>query len=395
MCTTCPATQKSEYYCDTNGQDVRLNNQAVFWCALVSPIVNGIGDKWTQPVGSFILEWQVNFRTARIAAPQRTTFNDCVEWSVDASTSVADLPYNLRYTNGAKPTTQAFVVIPRAIDETISGLERGVVYYGGTQVRDLGSGINEEYTLLYGTLRGAQQLDVNDIIPVDAFGSPAIVDACFYSIGPESGVRGNVNVQPASFSCTTQTSALGTEVCDLVVQDRRFQAGAYMVNYTGISPQDNPVGGLNGVTAYYEDNSGQVGTVVENEQLILKPRVPTALIKSILGLTDAELNNVFGAGSSEKRFLGIFTTVLGFVIRTISVLSTISRIGMAVKREFDVTDTKFLEKVRDMNAPFLSLARSGSHPGHQMLIVANAAPPPAPVTVKGTWERVDVKVTPA
>jgi hypothetical protein len=169
-------------------------------------------------------------------------------------------------------------------------------------------------------------------------------------------------------SGTTNSSPVGTEVVDLGLDDRRYQASGYYLNYTGASPEADDLGDPNGSLLIYEDNAGDTKTVSSNEQLLLKPRVPVATIKTVLGLDDAEIDNIWGAGSSSKKFLGLLTTVLGYVVRTITILTTVTRIGFAIKREFESTDDAFLRKIQFND--FFVFARSGVHPGHALVLTS-------------------------
>jgi hypothetical protein len=207
-CVT-PSTSKPEYMCDAQGQDIRVNNQGVFWAVLVTQVVKQDGGDWTNAVGSFVLDWEIEFTAARILAPQRITSNAATyaKWfNGDPSYGPA-----LEITGGGSPGTQIVVAIFRDVGGAV-GVVPGVPYFFGRRIQSEAS-VEDAVILwnVYGSLRGAQQLDKTDLIMLDIFSEPAsgIVDFVWWPIGPESGVRNALDNARVTMSGLTPTTVVG------------------------------------------------------------------------------------------------------------------------------------------------------------------------------------------
>lgn len=362
-----PGTSKPEYMCDAQGQDVRVNNQGVFWAALVSPVVKQDGAEWTGAVGSFVLEWEVTFTAARILTPQRITSQSTAkaQWTGDD-----DYGASLAQVTGAEPNTQTCVAIFRDVGQAI-GMASGTPYFLGSRplsTRVVPSEYERAYNV-YGTLRGAQQLDKLDLIPVE--GVLTAVDFIWWPIGPEHGTRNSTidaKVQMSGLSNTTDTGLLNVDYNNT---DPRRQADEYFVRATGALPEDNAddPSNLNGVALIYTDENDVTHTVEQNQMLIYRKTTPRALATA-MGWTDVQFQNIYGFSVNEKAFVGVLITALGHFVRAVSILAKAARIALAIIREVKEYESEFFKRV-NFSAPSELDRANGLHSGHTLSLVKN------------------------
>jgi hypothetical protein len=363
MSSSNPKSLKAEYYCDVNGQDIRLNNQSVFWVALLSPIVNSVGDKWTQPVGSFFLDWKVKFRTLRINEMQRQTVGDTVTYLVAKDTGYDFVDYRFVYAGGARISTQTAIIVPRTISQTVVGVERGVVYYYGTKQQADVTQPNTTIDIgaLFGTLRAAQQFDTHDLIDLDVLaGDEPFIDMVWIPVGPAVGIReASGTASTKSFiTGSSRSTTIGDTPVNITVDDPNFQAKEYLVKFNGTSTTPSASGDINETALIYGPDAETICTVAVDEALIMRCATPTA-IKNYFLLTEVELDIIYGFEANKAAFLGLLVTLGGLLVRAVSVIGTSIRIANAVKREMNETDVQFFRRIDPNPQPLLMRQEKG------------------------------------
>ena len=365
-----PTTQRDTYFCDTRGQDIRMNNQAVFWAALGSPIVGMNGGLWESSFGAFVLRWSVEFSVPKIDnGLQLTTKSQCI-FSLVEGGAEGDLgvEYRLEFNSLSQPTTQTSMIIVQTVSGIV-GLEKGSPYYIGSKlISSTNPAIYDTQAWwLFSSLRGAQQLDSADVIDLQRNAGTVTFCCLFYPIGPELSMR-----DPSRATTLTMLnlegpgSPQGTRAAALSNTDPGTQAVEYLVNYSGISgPRAEE--GQTAASLVAESPSGDY-VVPVNESLVYR-RIGVAKIMSFFNLNDFEFTNIFGFPPGEKVMIGaLITAVGGFLIRVISLASTAVRVGMAIKKVLNETDDAFLARVDTSPTGFFAQARQGVFTGHELVL---------------------------
>lgn len=360
-----PGTSKPEYMCDAQGQDIRVNNQGVFWAVLVTPVIKQDGGDWTNAVGSFVLDWEIEFRAARILAPQRITSNSATygDWTGDDPTYGPSLVLG----GGGAPPTQVVVAIFRDVGGAV-GITTGVPYFLGRRFLE-GTTPNDAVFVwnVYGSLRGAQQLDVTDLMVIEG---PSLVTTEFvwWPIGPESGVRNAKENAKVTMNGTSPASSLGVVNVSYNNTDPRRQATEYLVRATGALPEGS--NDVDGVSLIYEDAAGDTQTIGENDTLILRATTPNAIMTAA-GWSEQQFVNVYGFNPDSTRIIGFLITAAGFMVRAISILASLTRISLAIVREIQENEQQFFGRVQFNLAHEIDRA-NGVHSGHTMTLIRNA-----------------------
>jgi hypothetical protein len=306
----------------------------------------------------------VLFRTGRIAEIQNTTISDQVtfQWFRDPGTSFE----GFTFASGSQPTTQAGILIIQD-NSSLFGVQPGTVYFYGSEEKDFGAGFTALVYRIFGSLRGAQQLDATDVIDVTSGTGMNTLTGLWTPIGPPTGLRNN-NYLLSTTSGTTPTSVLGNDGVSLTLSDRRYQASEYEVNFVGASPESG-VSTLDAVELLYEDDAGDDFTVKAREPLIYR-NVNVQTFLTLTGWSEAEFTNVFGFDPSTKAFVGLLVTITGYLVRAISIATTVARVAIAIKKEIDETTEQFISRLQLDNATMMEL-RSGVHLGHELRLTKN------------------------
>jgi len=356
-----PKTSRPDYYCDAQGQDIRVNNQAVLWAAVVSPVVTSEGERWRGAAGSFMVSYEVEFMGPRINNPTRYTQNTTLKLALVSG----DVKYGRSFTieGGAAPPTQTSVVIFRGLGGVV-GLDRGTPYYlGGRAPEDLPPGSKPVYNI-YGTLVGSQRRDILDIIDLDGVVTD-LLECFWWPIGPESGARTAETNPDDVVTGLANGSQIGIVAANFENTNPKYQADEYLVRASGVVPrEDDP--GLDGASMIYENGSGETIAVEENEQLIFR-NVSSEVILAKFSWTPAQFKLIFGVDPSVKRFIGVLLTATGFLVRVLTLATDVVRMSLAIKRELKESTEFFLSRINPQD-PYFRKVLAGTHPGHQMRI---------------------------
>ena len=362
-----PQSKSNALFCDTRGQDLRLNNQAVMWAAMVSPVVTATGEQWGSAVGSFVVEWDVQFRTARIAELNAETVSEEVEFDYSRF-DVGEWTYRLDYDSGSRPTTQACVFVPQAT-RGLAGVSRGAVYYLGlvTEAVEVPGITVEQFYVLFGSLRGAQQLDANDQIALEEGLQEATLRGKWFAVGPESGNRsGQANTAPMLYT-RTLSSPDGTLCASPQVDDYTKQAKEYYVSVAGANIITEESTSDEDATAVVFDDAAALRTVGSDRQLIFRRAEPTKLL-ALTGWTPEQFHNLFGFPARKRAVVGMLITAAGQLVRVLTAVASLTSLALRIRREVSETLEQFVNRI-DLMDPSLIAMLNGVHPGHQLIIV--------------------------
>ena len=374
-----PLAGRVPLFCDEKGQDLRLNNQAVFWIAMVAPTVTGTGEEWKAAVGSFVIEWEVEFMTQRIEKMQSETVGDQVTLDFERFDR-GSWKYALFPTAGATPTTQAGIFIPQAVGNTF-GLSRGVAYYYGKVTWTDPQGQTDRFFILFATLVGAQRLDPDDQIYLDeSTGENANVIGKWTAVGPASGTRSGEPDNSASFSASVVGEANGLVYAAPVVTSNVFQAKEYLVSIDGGASNSTGSSSDNGAIPGVEPFPGGFQALGAQEPLVYGVVPTDSLLEYVKtqypGVTRDMLLIAFGYPLGRAvGFISALVTATGLLVRVLTTVTTVVRMTLTVKREVVETVGQFLKKI-DLFQPGLEGILYGTHYGHTLTITANPGPPP-------------------
>jgi hypothetical protein len=366
MTMSLPKTSNREYYCDALGQDLRLNNQAVWWAVLVSKVVTSTGNSWQANVGSFVVEWKCRFHLSRIAQVQNTVIYDSVTMAFHAGST--DTDYSLNFISGAAPTTQAFVIIPQIV-VGLTRLTAGVVYYmGGTNADSSG---NLLYTI-YGTLRGAQQSIANDIIPVEVITGAAATTLTFlwYPVGPPVGSRSGIS-NALYISGSTLASDLGIVLVSLQFPSRYAQATGYELEFCGVASTGPAYSSAEDPTlVVHQTSSGTYHTLTVGTRCEYHSTSCEAFLNPLPGWDDAMFTTAFGHSPSVVPTVGVLTVNGGLLCRVLNITGNSAVMTFKVMSETHKTDVDFMAQIDTTNSALNAIA-NGTNPGQTLTVTTN------------------------
>lgn len=332
------------FYNDDTGQDIRLNNQAGIFVTIVSPVVNLNGEQWNSGVGGFWIDWEIEFFLPRISKTGQLTFsNTCVLNTVSFSLTGNPL-WSL--VSGAQPPTQTseIVVVAQPIKQgapdgiPTAQLPLGTLWYLGSELMDT---TRVQRWLLYSSMRGAQNRDPQDQI---TFGElpQRDIKIQWESIGPAVGVR----VEAADTAITLQSPPLAgdNQLSNLFSTDPTTQGKEIALSYTGMSG-DRSSPDTSAAITKIDPSTGEETPLTDGEDLIVK-QVDSEALQARFGLSDLQMQGLYGIQPGEKAILSILITAIGWATRVIGVIGTVVKIAGQVKRTFNETEQNFLNRVQ-------------------------------------------------
>jgi len=338
-----PRTEKADYYCDDKGQDIRLNNQAIFHLAIVAPIVGQTGVPWEGAVGSLMIDWEVEYKIPRIENQNQFTVNDIGTFRLERPIIAFDGEV-LYYESGAFPETQAMIATIVGIEKgSAPGLTPGSVLFMGRVDIEVDS--DEPRWVLFNNLSSAQKLDYNDSVkPLSsqAGGQGTTVKINFTPIGPK--IEDQIDNDETTFRTTVEEG--GNTVCTGGVQDRRYQANEYLAQYQGLAA--STTSGVNepGSDLVKINPNGEELTLVRNEELIYR-RVNTDALIAKFGIDPLTFDGLFGIQFADRpKFLGLLVTAFGWIVKAVSVINTTINIGLKIKRVLEESEESFLNRLQ-------------------------------------------------
>lgn len=334
---TCPATLRPEYNCDAQGQDLRVNNQFVFYLIVTTPIVTSDGTPFNNPIGTITFDWEVVFMKPRLIAPTLKTYNSYTEGSAkDGSQGNTPVVYFTR-DQGDIPTTSSGMVIFRSLGAGIVGLERGAQYAWRKQGTS-SSSITFEF-LVYAKLTGAQRNDDADLITIDlTVGEDVSFIAQLIPLGPDVGTG---NVTPDSEVVMMKSNASFSGAVDAIgdIATPGYTTTGFtgrIVGATNFTNDSTPE--QQGAIATYLDSEGESQPLGERD-LVEYFRVPPTKLAKALGCELSELDRIIGCDVSQKAFVGVLITALGLAIRILTASASIAKVAIQIKNTVSNADT--------------------------------------------------------
>ena len=363
---------KKVFYCDQAGLDIRVNNQGVFYIAILAPIrsslVNELGNEgWGGQVASVWLDYDIVFRNIRVTDNLSISYDPLASFEHTNSSppgqELTGVPYYLTFGEGSEPTTQAGMFIP-VNDSTVIGVARGVVYYYGSGTFQGPAGANRFYWI-FGDLASAQKMDPTDVVDISrGTGPDFLLTARTLPVGP--AVR-------------TRTGALGTQQVQLTqtisageyrpvanpIQDASVRHGCYLVRYQasqGLAGSDP--------TIVVEDSDGN--PVTAGDELIYKELTPAAFA-TFFGLDPTQFLNIFGFSITSKRFIGLLLRLTGQAVLLLAQVGTAVRTVLSIKRAWNESDNRILGRLAD-TLPVSSTDGHASLPPQLQCLADNTHP---------------------
>lgn len=343
-----PATDKADYYCDAKGQDLRLNNQFIFWLCVMAPVVTNNGGQ-SGTVGSLMLEWDCEFKIPRIETPQRIDAGNVCNFLSNAYTGAGSEAL-LDFASGSRPTTQCFTVIFTNI-QALEGIEIGVPYFAASNVCDLDDQASSY--LLFGTLRGAQQGDAGDLIDLQVGGSGQNIRALWWPWGPPSGVR-QANTLVATLTATGTAPTTMTAL-NMDINDPRFQSGSYLLKYRGASASQTG----NYADLFASPDGVAPADYLSDGELLTYTAIEAETLVGIVGCSPDELCTMFALKEyNPKQFIGTIVTVAGQIVQIAAAVATVANISMNIVKS--IRQGTGLQKLQrcDWNSPVNMRLRS-------------------------------------
>jgi len=339
---------KKVFYCDQSGLDIRVNNQGVFYIAILAPIrsslVNEQGvEGWGGQVASVWLDYEIVFRNIRVTENLAISYDPVASFehanSPPPGQDFSGVPYYLLFGEGSEPTTQAGMFIP-VNDSAVIGVARGVVYYYGSGTFVSSEGARRFYWI-FGDLASAQKMDPTDVIDISRGTGPSfLLTARTLPVGPavrkRTGALGNQQVQLTQVQQSGEYFPLASPI-----QESTVRHGCYLVRYQASHAQTDT-----DPTVMVEDSDGV--PVGAGDELIYKEVVPAAFAE-FFGLTSVQFENLFGFSVTSKRFIGLLLRLTGAAVLVLSQVGTAVRTVLSIKRAWNESEERILQRLADTN----------------------------------------------